>query len=561
MFKSSIDMKKIITISILIFSLFPASIKAQQLNSKGVKLPESKIVSGKIYALIIGISKYAMLPKLQYADKDAIAFYQYLKGIVPAKDSTNLFLLLNTDATRDAVTVILEEIGNQIKEGDKLIFYFSGHGGMEQLTQKANSLLLLSNCENPGFRHKSNYFLDINSLNESFEQSLSKKATLLFICDACHSGAISGGMEGQMNNMLGLQQAWNQEVKLLSCLPDQVSIEGVQWGGGRGLFSYYFLLGLEGLADKNKNNDVNIGELKNYLETNVKDASSESQIPSIIGDPRVVISNVTAQTIAAANKEKGNSKEEYSLAMKGSGGLIDLIKDSAGKSIYRSFKENIRLQKLINPNESCAYYYYSQFEKNNGNALVRNNMRIELISALQQPFDQMLDYVYQNAYDKMGIYEKVDIEEKLNLALKLADKNKVLLNQVRSKLLFYKACEITSDIMPNTSSYENTEKMNEGITLLKQALTIDSLSPNLYLKLGDYYLYTNKPSNAVNAYLQYQQLLPYDAQSYNKLGLGYFATRLYDLAIAAFKKAIKIDPNLYQAVDNLRIVNERKAKL
>ncbi|MBK7305024.1 MAG: hypothetical protein IPI90_17740 [Saprospiraceae bacterium] len=39
--------------------------------------------------------------------------------------------------------------------------------------------------------------------------------------------------------------------KILSCQPNEFSLEGEQWGGGRGVFSYHLVDGLFGLADRN----------------------------------------------------------------------------------------------------------------------------------------------------------------------------------------------------------------------------------------------------------------------------------------------------------------------
>ena len=37
----------------------------------------------------------------------------------------------------------------------------------------------------------------------------------------------------------------------MSCQPNEYSIEGEQWGGGRGAFSYHLVDALYGLADAN----------------------------------------------------------------------------------------------------------------------------------------------------------------------------------------------------------------------------------------------------------------------------------------------------------------------
>ena len=54
---------------------------------------------------------------------------------------------------------------------------------------------------------------------------------------------------------------------MASSKPDQLSNEKEDWGGGRGVFSYYLVNGLQGgLADSDHNGVVSVGELKDYLE-------------------------------------------------------------------------------------------------------------------------------------------------------------------------------------------------------------------------------------------------------------------------------------------------------
>lgn len=67
-----------------------------QLSPKGASITSrtdsSKI--GNTWAVIVGISKYQNVPGLNYADKDALAFYDYLvnkKGV----DSAHVQLLIN----------------------------------------------------------------------------------------------------------------------------------------------------------------------------------------------------------------------------------------------------------------------------------------------------------------------------------------------------------------------------------------------------------------------------------------------------------------------------------
>jgi tetratricopeptide (TPR) repeat protein len=99
--------------------------------------------------------------------------------------------------------------------------------------------------------------------------------------------------------------------------------------------------------------------------------------------------------------------------------------------------------------------------------------------------------------------------------------------------------------------------MDIGIDLLNKAISIDPISPHLYLKLGDYYLYTSRINDAIKTYITYQRLLPNDELSYNKLGLAYLSAKQYDAAIYSFKKAVAINSSYEQAAANLKIALKR----
>ena len=536
-------------------------ISLAQENSKGVQpLRKSTAANGHSFGLIIGISEYVALPKLQFADDDAENFSHYLKQTVNPSDSVNISLFTNQNATRDAITDKLYEITEQIKPGDKVYLYFSGHGDIEQLIQTDNCLLLLSNSPAKNYLRKSNTYLDINLFKTFFQTWSSKQVKVVFVCDACHSGSLVGGDDGRKNSLLSMQQSWSNEIKLFSCQPDEVSLEGKQWGGGRGLFSYFFVLGLKGMADKNNNAEVTLFELDSYLKEKVGTVSDQSQIPLTQGDLKWIMSNVNNDLFVSAKKEYLGTDQDQagSLALRGEGnGLFDLIKDASDKKLYLIFNEKLQKKQLLEPERNCALFYFNSLKGKQINKLVLNQMRIQLVEALQKSYDLLLDFVYNDSYDKLGSFEKIQIETDLNSALQLVSGKQAMTNNIKSKILFLQACEITNDIMPNSISYSNTEKLYTGIDLLQQAIKIDPFSPNLYLKLGDYYLYSNKITDAIKAYQHYQQLLPNDEYSYNKLGLAYMSAKDYNNAVGAFKKSVKINPHFEKAVENLKIAQKK----
>lgn len=77
------------------------------------------------YSISIGIDKYVNLCNTIYAESDAKEFNKIAKEILGVKDCT---LLINEAATVGQIKSHVEETVHKMNEGDRLFFYFAGHG-------------------------------------------------------------------------------------------------------------------------------------------------------------------------------------------------------------------------------------------------------------------------------------------------------------------------------------------------------------------------------------------------------------------------------------------------
>jgi hypothetical protein len=241
-------------------------------------------------AVIIGISQYQHLDSLQFAHRDAAAFAEFLKTQnVPDE---NIKLFINQDATRFNIVDELYNLSLKLKKGDTFYFYFTGHGDLEAKIGYENSLLLLY----PSLRKnyfQGNEYLQLSELRTWFGELTKKGVEVVFIADACHSGGLIGGKEGLDKTQRALQESWQGITKILSSQANEFSLEGKQWGGGRGIFSYFLTNGLTGRADANKDKKVSLAELSNHLKTNVvREAAPSIQTPVVQGNGKQVLSKV-----------------------------------------------------------------------------------------------------------------------------------------------------------------------------------------------------------------------------------------------------------------------------
>lgn len=88
-----------------------------------------------IYALLVGLNQYdptTTVPPLQGCTNDVAAMQAYLEGRV-GQDNSNLHLkvLLNEQATRQAVIEGFRSHLGQAQEGDVALFFYAGHGSQE----------------------------------------------------------------------------------------------------------------------------------------------------------------------------------------------------------------------------------------------------------------------------------------------------------------------------------------------------------------------------------------------------------------------------------------------
>jgi len=220
----------------------------------------------RVFAVIIGIADYSGYSSdLKYADDDARLFRTYLLKAMPNETSRGkVTLLLNGQATRQAVLTALSSHFRQASASDFILFYFSGHGSPGKFIPHDHSQYIISHKE----------------IKDLF--MLSKARYKICIADACFSGSILNGesSQGSFNNMMQINDA-NIAV-IMSSKPSQTSSE--QSSLKQGLFSYFLIKGLLGGGDLNRDSYVTVGELFKYTLAKTKQQSGGSQIPVILGN-------------------------------------------------------------------------------------------------------------------------------------------------------------------------------------------------------------------------------------------------------------------------------------
>ncbi len=375
--------------------------------------------TGQTRAVVIGISDYQEkdIPDLRFADKDAEAFANYLRSPAGGSlDNDHLQILTNEKATAGRVAEALDALVEQTKEGDQVIIYFSGHGDVERKTISQPGFLLC--WDSPARVYMGGGTYSLAFLQEIVSTlSVQNKAKVLVVTDACHAGKLAGSqIGGSQATAANLAKQFANEVKILSCQPNEFSLEGEQWGGGRGIFSYHLVDGLFGLADHNGDGSVTVGEIDRYLEDHVTaEAAPQSQVPMLLGNKTERLATVNAQILAALQKAKAGGMPVFA-ATEGRGFEEDILAkaDSSVREQYLAFKKAVREKRFFRETENVgrvqnpsdvgqpADELYAQLAENESLAPLRGMMKRNYAAALQDDAQQVL-----NTMLKTGLTEEI----------------------------------------------------------------------------------------------------------------------------------------------------------
>ena len=546
------------------------------------------------YALLIGISQYKEVTPLQFADRDAIAFAEFLKTQQVPADNIKLFL--NEEATRFNIVDELYTTSQQLKKGDKFFFYFGGHGDLEAKIGYENSLLLLYNSFKKNY-FQGNEYLQLSELKTWFGALTQKGVEVVFIADACHSGGLIGGKEGNTKTQRALQESWEGITKILSSKADEFSLEGKQWGGGRGIFSYHLVNGLTGRADANKDQKVSLTELSNYLTTNVvREANPNIQTPVVMGNSKQFLSKVSKEGLAKlADYEKRNFPIITEVNLKGGGERDNLLiskLDTTLVSTYKQFSKALKDKRLNTFDDSTNYallHYRTLIARKIPDNLVQL-MKRNLGAALMERELVLLKPAREQGN---GFVRRLEKElnpaiANLNEAMKLFGENHYLYKFLQARSLVLEAKTkfpritmtgtdkafdaIFQEIEATYLTYYNRERR-----LLLQALDLEPNMISTYALLASNYREIRNSYHSTKQSMRdqmpdssayYQEkvvaLLPNQAMAHFNLASGYQnnqilptnkkgvpMNRTHPKAIEHLEKAVALDTNLTFAQDQL----------
>lgn len=239
----------------------------------GVKLDNT-------FAVIIGNENYQSVAKVPYAANDAKIFAEYCKRTLGLPEEN---VTVYTDATYGKMLGALQRISNiaDAYNGNiSIIFYYAGHGIPDDASREAFILPI----DADGTIKES--CLSLSRLYSSLARLNARRVTTFL--DACFSGAERGN--GMLASARGVaikpkQNTIDGNVVVFTAVTgDQTAFPYKP--SEHGLFTYYLLKKL-----KESRGNVSLGELSDYITTNVKQRSivvnNKLQSPEVIPSDRL----------------------------------------------------------------------------------------------------------------------------------------------------------------------------------------------------------------------------------------------------------------------------------
>ncbi len=596
----------------LLFVLFIQDAAAQL----GPPKPRDTTIQGpQTFAMIMGISNYKYVRPLTYADKDAEMFRDFLKspgGGKVAED--NIFCLLNDQAV--STTFWAKGFkwldAKKLRQGDKLFIYLAGHG---DAIDEDQFFYIAYDCNPAG--DKNNYLaggvIQLYNLKLKIQRETGKGVEVFFIMDACRSNELPGGKEGQGFLNAAVSEKKAGEIIMLATGAGQESLEDATIGSGHGLFTYYLVDGLTGMADSvgEPDSKITLAEIQKYIDRNVP--SIAQQVFKRKQDPffcchessdKVVSIVDTAYLRRWLLAKKLQAKGPGTSVSPRGRSLLSGPADTLLIETYNLFNNAVKQSRLTG--KASAEYYYNLMEKNFPGTTytvdAQSTLAVEFINFAQAKINLYLDCkdassiqrlrtqiaeednsdevsTTLNRMEKVAQQEFYEVGNMLEKAISyIMPDDPEFAKTLLGRMYFFKArgyfgrnrklvdiksafdyayTAFASDknaayVLNTLSSLHlDNNNIDSAIFYAKKAIIAAPKWRYPYVTLAFSYKTLNKPDSAIKYYRKSIDVDPGNADAYVDIGHFYYSLSKGDSAIANYEKALQIEPNNMYASNNI----------
>jgi len=498
---------------------------------------------GQTYALLVGISKYGKPElSLQFANADASVFDKLLEsprgGSVP---SSNILLLTDEKATTAAVRNGFQDfLKRRAGKNDTVVIVIAGHGTVE-IPGSKNAFILTYDSDPQDLKSTA---LAVDELQTLFEEQLSKVGRVLLFVDVCKAGTVGTIHNTTVSaNVQQLGDIQGDLFGLLASRPREVSLEGPEFGGGHGVFSYYVIKGLEGAADANMDGVVDADELIKYVSDQVPMATGNKQHPREFGTYdnmmrlsdtkkpgidvahwRVILDSRTGGPLYLAGAPQGQVA-----GARASQEMTDRLTSAINAGRILPTDPNNAFTALRDLQSTAAP---EQFQE------LQNQLRVALENKAQQVLLRYLtgDQTPQSRDDFQGGARYMD-------AARMLTQESLYLEGRQD---FFQGRALLFD-----------KKFPEAANLLEQSVRIDPGAAYGFNALGIAYLEQAQYEKAIPAFRDAVRRAQHWSYPLHNEALAYVETGDYRSAIRAYQEAIRLAPQYSYLPYNLGLIYQR----
>ncbi len=244
--------------------------RAIQVRPKAMPARAHDYDPSRFHALLIGIDQYQQVEDLRTAEKDVRAVAAVLQD---RYGFSHVSMLLNEQATRNAILTRLTEYRNTLTEEDSLLIYYAGHGRLEN--------------DNPSLGHwvptdgeEQSTVNDIpHSLLKSNYLKFLKVRHLVLLSDSCFSGALHRSLPTDVYRSKNLLESFQKNSRQIVSSGDLQPVPD-DAGNGHSPFCNRVLQFLQ-----SSRKPFGVFELCHYLQNNLKTAPVCQPMDTSVHEP------------------------------------------------------------------------------------------------------------------------------------------------------------------------------------------------------------------------------------------------------------------------------------
>ena len=496
--------------------------------------------TGRTFALLVGISRYQRLPQeawLRFAHSDAALFEKHLKsprgGALPDAD---VIALLDEKATTAAVRNAFETfLKGRAGRKDTVLLFIAAHGTVET-AGKRGAYILTWDSDPQDLAATALPMADVQKLVE--EQLAGVGRVLLFV-DVCRAGSIGTIRSTTVNSAVErLGEAEGELLGLMASRPKELSVEGPEYGGGHGAFSYFLLKALGGAADKNGDGVVDANETIAYVRDHVAEATGDRQHPRDFGN--------LANAVPLADTTKPGIDITRWPVLRGRDGQAALWAALGGAAAetppaVRAFREAVAAGRLLPGTSGSAFDLLAELRRvlpPEEQLAEENRLRVALEDAGQQVLLRYLSG--EQAPQTRGDF--LSGAAHFRAARALTPESLYL--EAREAFCEGRALLFDKDF-------------DGSAGLLERAARLDAAGAYSFNALGIAYLERADYARAVLSFRDAARRAPYWAYPLHNLALAHAQAGDSDAAIRAYRQAMRLAPRYAYLPYNLGLLYQR----